>query len=220
MRPVPALLAIVDPLSLGGELDQWLAEARRAKLPAVLARDRHRCDRDRLAGLEQIVGHNVFALTSGRADLALAAGAGGVHLPNTGVAVGEIRSLLGSGPLVGRSTHSIEEVEEAASQGADYVVFGPVWATPGKGPPVGLQSLARVCRLGLPVLALGGVETSRLQACRDAGAAGVAAIRWCHDAAALAAATRAVRAVFGPLPAAADSRSNLPPPSHPVSSSQ
>jgi thiamine-phosphate pyrophosphorylase len=76
--------------------------------------------------------------------------------------------------LVARSCHSVEEVHAA---GADFVTFGPVFASPGKGRPVGLEALAEACRAGVPVYALGGVNWDNAEACVKAGATGIAGIR-------------------------------------------
>ena len=81
--------------------------------------------------------------------------------------------------VVGRSCHDLDELRRAAAEGVDYVTFSPVWVTaskPGYGPAVGLGGLERACATvpDLPVYALGGVTPSRVAACREAGAAGVA----------------------------------------------
>jgi len=119
-------------------------------------------------------------LVNGRADLALAAGADGVHLPSDGIPAGAVRARFGSGLLIGVSTHRLEEVERARRDGADYVVFGPVYPTPAKagfGTPAGPRALARAAALGIPVYALGGVTLERFGEVAAAGAAGVAGIR-------------------------------------------
>lgn len=140
-------------------------------------------------------------LVNGRADVALAAGADGVHLPADGVPAAALRDRLGGRlGLVGVSTHRIEEVERARRDGADYVVFGPVWETPGKPAahaPAGVAALARAAALGIPVYALGGVTLVRLAAAAAAGAAGVAAIRLFQGATPLAEVVETARALFG-----------------------
>lgn len=111
-------------------------------------------------------------LVNDRADVALAAGADGVHLPARGFTAGEARAL--GVALVGESIHS---PEEAARSQADFCVFGPVFDTPGKTAQ-GLEPLARAARATpRPVLALGGVDASNARRCVEAGAAGVACIR-------------------------------------------
>jgi thiamine-phosphate pyrophosphorylase len=107
-------------------------------------------------------------LVNTRSDVALAAGADGVHLP----AAAPRESLPGL--LVGRSCHTLAEVKSAR---ADLVIFGPVFASPEKGQPVGLDALRAACGLGKPVFALGGVDWENADQCLSAGAAGVAGIR-------------------------------------------
>jgi thiamine-phosphate pyrophosphorylase len=124
--------------------------------------------------------HGQLLLVNERIDVALACGADGVHLPVTAVGPEQARRLLGPGALLGVSCHSAGEVARARAGGADYATFGPVWATPSKaghGPPVGLERLREASRLGLPLVALGGVEPALAPRAIEAGAAGVAAIR-------------------------------------------
>ena len=122
---------------------------------------------------------HVPVVLSGRADVALAVGAAGVHLPEHDLPVAAARRLLGAQRLVGRSVHSVAAAEVAAREGADYLVFGPVFDThshPGL-PSAGLDGLREVCRaVDLPVLAIGGVDFDRAEECTRAGAAGFAAI--------------------------------------------
>jgi thiamine-phosphate pyrophosphorylase len=103
-----------------------------------------------------------------RADIALAAGADGVHLP----ASAPQESLPGL--LIIRSCHSLDEVRQAC---ANFVTFGPIFETPGKGPAQGLAALKAACQLGKPVFALGGVTWENAHDCTEAGAHGIAGIR-------------------------------------------
>jgi thiamine-phosphate pyrophosphorylase len=115
-----------------------------------------------------------------RIDVALAARADGVHLPSEGVPVAEARRLLGPAAIVGRSCHSRADVEAALAAGASYATFSPIYDTPSKaryGAPVGVEALREAAALGLPLVALGGVDAGRAPEVRAAGAAGVAAIR-------------------------------------------
>jgi thiamine-phosphate pyrophosphorylase len=88
--------------------------------------------------------------------------------------------------LIGVSCHSLEAAKSAAGEGADYLFFGPVFATPSKaafGAPQGLEPLAEVCRaVSTPVLAIGGITVANAAACLAAGASGIAAIRLFQDA--------------------------------------
>lgn len=119
-------------------------------------------------------------LVNDRLDVALAAGADGVHLPSAGVAPADARRLLGPAALVGVSCHGPEDVRRALAGGASFATFGPVYDTPSKrpyGPPVGVAALREAAAIGLPLVALGGVTPSRAAETRSAGARGVAAIR-------------------------------------------
>jgi thiamine-phosphate pyrophosphorylase len=107
-------------------------------------------------------------LINSRADVAMAAGAEGVHLPS------EAPQQILPGLLVARSCHTLEEIKSVT---ADFVTFGPVFSTPGKGEGVGLGVLEAACRVGKPVYALGGVNWENAQSCMNAGAEGIAGIR-------------------------------------------
>ena len=109
-----------------------------------------------------------------RVDVALAAGADGVHLPEHGMAIAEARAL-GVG-AVGCSRHSIDGARQAARDGADAVQLGPIFATPGKGEPLGVDVLG--LRIGVPVIAVGGIDSpERAREAARAGADAVAVIR-------------------------------------------
>jgi thiamine-phosphate pyrophosphorylase len=119
-------------------------------------------------------------LVNDRLDVALAAGAHGVHLPAAGVPVADARRLLGPAALVGVSCHSVADVRRARDAGASFATFGPVFDTPSKrryGAPVGLDALREAARAGLPLVALGGIDGGNAAEARAAGASGVAAIR-------------------------------------------
>ncbi len=140
-------------------------------------------------------------LVNDRLDVALAAGAAGIHLTGEGLPVEAVRSWVcnraGQSFLIGRSCHSIEEARAAERDGADYVFFGPVYATPSKlayGPPQGIERLAEVCRaLEIPVIAIGGVTPENARQCVGAGARGVAAIRSFQEPGDMAARVAALR---------------------------
>ncbi len=131
---------------------------------------------------------SIPVLVNGRLDIALAAGAAGVHLPGDGPPVARVRQAVPAGTLaVGASTHSISEVRGACRDGADYVLFGPVFATPAKagmGRPQGLERLAEAVSAAedTPLLAIGGITPLNATACRKVGASGVAVIGALRDA--------------------------------------
>jgi len=137
-------------------------------------------------------GSGTRILINDRLDVALAAGAAGVHLGEESLPVMEVvrwRRTAGQQAgtfLMGVSCHSGAAAVEAERDGADYLIFGPVFATPSKaafGAPQGLDRLAEVCRsVRIPVLAIGGVALENASACLAAGAAGLAAIRLFQEA--------------------------------------
>jgi thiamine-phosphate pyrophosphorylase len=117
-------------------------------------------------------------LISSRCDVALATGAAGVNLPERDIGIEFARGLIKHG-LVGRSVHSVEGARSAEIEGADYVIFGPIWAstTHPDLAPVGIETLSRVAgALRIPVLAIGGMTEERIAEIHVAGAAGYAAI--------------------------------------------
>jgi thiamine-phosphate pyrophosphorylase len=119
-------------------------------------------------------------LVNDRLDVALAAGADGVHLPSAGVPPGDARRLVGAGRLVGVSCHSAADVARARAAGADFAFLSPIHDTPSKrefGPPIGVEALREAAALGLPLVALGGITAANAPEAFAAGARGVAAIR-------------------------------------------
>jgi thiamine-phosphate pyrophosphorylase len=122
-------------------------------------------------------------LVNGRADIAIAAGAAGVHLPGDGVPAGPLRRYVPPGFVIAASTHTLAEAIAAKNSLVDLITFGPVYETPGKGPAAGLEALAGVCQAcaPTPVLALGGIEGARVGRVLEHGAAGYASIRYLND---------------------------------------
>ena len=130
-------------------------------------------------------------LVNDRVDVAIAAGADGVHLPERGLSIEAARALLPAGAIVGASRH---DPAAAAACDADLVMLGPIYATPGpdKGAPLGPDALAGA-RGTAHLVAIGGIDSAaRASACRAAGANAVAAIRAVWDAPDPVAAARAI----------------------------
>jgi thiamine-phosphate pyrophosphorylase len=192
--PAFSLLAISDRVSLRLPFEEWLRALAAAGIGAVQLREKDLADRalyDLARRARAALPPPVRLLINGRADVALAAGADGVHLPADGVPVAALRRRFGSGMLIGRSAHRLAEVERARDEGADYVTFGPVYATPGKGPAAGVAALGRAAAAGIAVYALGGVTLEAFGELAGAGAAGIAAIRLFQETSHLAQAARA-----------------------------
>lgn len=128
-------------------------------------------------------GSSTRLLVNDRFDIALAAGADGVHLTSLSLPAEVVRRACGAEFLIGASTHSLETAKTARDGGADFVVFGPVFETESKkmyGPPLGIEKLAEVASAlrEFPVVAIGGITTrEQMDECLAAGAKGVAAIR-------------------------------------------
>lgn len=133
-------------------------------------------------------------LVNDRLDVARSERTAGVHLGEHSLPVGEVSEWLSPSAsridvcnfLVGVSCHSVEEAVSAERNGANYIFFGPIFATPSKaafGPPQGLQRLTEVCKtISIPVLAIGGITRENASTCLAAGASGLAAIRLFQEA--------------------------------------
>ena len=158
--------------------DRWLSFVGMAD--CVQIRDKELAARELITVVRRAVHTMGRVLVNSRVDVAIAAGAAGVHLPAGSIAPSVWRRITPEGFLIGVSCHSLEEVVRAEQGGADYVMFGPVFAPLSKTSdlaPRGLEELARVSRaVRIPVLALGGITWENAEACVEAGAAGVAGI--------------------------------------------
>jgi thiamine-phosphate pyrophosphorylase len=123
-------------------------------------------------------------LINSRTDVALACAAHGVHLPANDLPASEVRAIFGRigniTPVVGVSTHTVEEISYAEAHGADFALFGPVFEKDGCTVGDGLEKLRQACHKperAMPILAVGGVTLKNARLCLAAGADGIAAIR-------------------------------------------
>ncbi len=128
-----------------------------------------------------VSGTSTRVLVNDRADVAIAAGAHGVHLRGDSPRASRVRAILPAGFIVGRSVHSLEEIDATVADGAcDYLMFGTVFPSAGKpqGHRVaGVEALREACRRSaLPVIAIGGIDRSRVEEIAQSGAAGFAAV--------------------------------------------
>jgi len=122
-------------------------------------------------------------LVNDRADIALSAGADGVHLTSLSLSAETIRRNFPKDFIVGVSTHALAEAESAKRQGADFVTFSPVFPSPDKGEPQGLDELKKICAAlrPFPVIALGGIDETNYQSTLETGVSGFAAIRFLNE---------------------------------------
>ncbi|MGC4099043.1 MAG: thiamine phosphate synthase [Nitrospira sp.] len=179
------LLLVTDRTQSGGRpLPVLIRQAVDAGLSAVQLRERDLSTGELLPLAREVqaitAAHAVPLLVNDRVDLMMALNLHGVHLRSDSLPSLSVRQLIGSRGLIGVSTHSVEDVRRANQNGADYVVFGPVFETASKrsfGPPLGLDLLAESCRQSaIPVFAIGGITCERVRGVRRAGAHGVAVI--------------------------------------------
>lgn len=176
---------ITDRIAAGGEvaLLGYIQEALRTRVERIQIREKDINARELVALTERVLQlpnpHAARILINTRADIALAFGAHGVHLPSNAISPARIKTIT---PLleVAVSCHSLKDVVRAESEGADFVVLGPIFETPSKapfGPPLGLEILAQAAKaVRIPVLALGGIREDRIAQCVDSGASGIAGI--------------------------------------------
>jgi len=133
------------------------------------------------ACVDAVKGSGARVVVNDRIDVALAAGADGVHLRGDGPPASRVRRMVRAGFLIGRSVHTVPEAREAAADRAvDYLLAGTVFPTaskPGRGDVLGLEGLrAIVASVDVPVLAIGGLDVASAAGVAGAGAAGMAAI--------------------------------------------
>lgn len=208
-----ALCYVTDRWALGGSAEaqsrlllEKMENAARAGVDWIQIREKDLAGRELAALVAEAVrriARPCRILVNDRLDVAMAIGAGGVHLGEKSMLIEDARRFVkekncGGDFLVGVSAHSLEAAQAAEKNGADYVIFGPVYETLSKaayGPPQGLERLTEVCRkVTIPVVAIGGITIQNARECVSAGASGIAAIRLFQDADDPAAVLRELRA--------------------------
>ncbi len=179
LRELRGLYAIVgddDPVdraaaAIGGGASVVQVRMKRSSAGTVLEAARR---------IAQEARGRALVIVNDRADLAILAGADGVHVGDEDLPVPEVRRLVGPDLLVGRTCRTLDEAREAAAQGADHVGFGPIFESRSKAlsvPPRGMESLRQVAAgCGLPVVAIGGISLDSIGNVAAAGAACAAVI--------------------------------------------
>ena len=124
--------------------------------------------------------YDALLFVNDRVDVALAVEADGVQLGAASIPIEAARELLGPRKIIGASTHSLGEANEAVEHGADFILFGPVYFTPSKasyGSPQGLEALKKIVeKISLSVYAIGGIKLDNIEDVRRTGVRGVALI--------------------------------------------
>jgi thiamine-phosphate pyrophosphorylase len=200
----PPVLCLVTPGTSSPDLDT-IREAARGGINVIQIRE-PRLDARSLvtlvrAAIDAVAGYPARVVVNDRLDVALAAGAAGVHLRGDSIAAADARALAPAGFLIGRSVHSVSEAAGVArGGGCDYLLFGTVFESASKPPghaAAGVETLGRVCAaVTLPVLAIGGVTLANADRAAAAGAAGIAAIGLFARREQVADTVRAVRRLF------------------------
>ena len=192
-RGDPIICLVTDRHRLPGAsedaLVELVADAAAAGITMVQIRERDLDDRRLLALTRRVIAAaapHALVVVNDRADVALAAGAGGVHLRGDSPPADRLWAVLPKGFVVGRSVHGVDEARGAAASGVHYLVMGTVFPSASKepgAPLAGIDGLAAVARaVQIPVVAIGGITLDNVQAVADAGAAGAAAIGAFTDA--------------------------------------
>jgi thiamine-phosphate pyrophosphorylase len=193
------LLVVTDRHQTNGRpLVPLLQRVLAAGTPAIQLRERDLSARDLMTLAREVRAVTASCgsqlLINDRIDVALVLEGVGVHLRSNSLPVPVARQLLGPRRLLGISVHTVDEGLLAQSQGADYIVLGPVYETPSKqmfGPPLGIHTLEKACGLvRIPIIGIGGVTAARAREMRCAGAFGAAVITAILGAADVESATR------------------------------
>lgn len=183
-RTIAGLYVIIDPAACCGRNPVGVARnALTGGASIVQWRDKVRDKGAQLAEASAISAlcreHGALFIVNDHADLARAAGAGGVHVGQSDLPAGVVREIVGPEMIVGASTNNVDEAQRAEREGADYVAVGDIFGTSSKG----VTRRANIDRLreikgavGLPVVAIGGVNASNVASVIEAGADAVAVI--------------------------------------------
>jgi thiamine-phosphate pyrophosphorylase len=179
------LYLVTDRNQTGGRDLFWVLEqALDGGVKAIQLREKDLSGRDLFSLAEKVCklcqAYNAALCINDRIDVALAVDAAGVQLSQTSLPVVTTRALLGPQKIIGASTHSLQEARKAEQNGADFVLFGPVYFTASKaayGAPQGLPALKTIVdNISLPVYAIGGIKPENIESTKKLGVRGVALI--------------------------------------------
>jgi thiamine-phosphate pyrophosphorylase len=185
--PVPNfdLYLVTDRLhTLGRDLLAVLEQALEGGVRAIQLREKDLSGKELFILAEKVRRlcdrYQAALLINDRVDVALAIDAAGVQLGKTSLPLPDARALLGNNCFIGASVHSLEEAQDAERDGADFIVFGPVYFTPSKaafGAPQGVPALKKTVAITrLPIYSIGGIKPDNIKEVRSAGVKGVALI--------------------------------------------
>jgi thiamine-phosphate pyrophosphorylase len=168
----------------GRDLLWVLEQALDGGVKAIQLREKDLCGRDLFSLAERshklCQAYNAALFINDRVDVAMAVDAAGVQLSQTSLPVITTRAVMGPQKIIGVSTHSLREAKEAEQNGADFVLFGPVYFTASKaayGAPQGLPALKTIVdNISLPVYAIGGIKPENIESTKKLGVRGVALI--------------------------------------------
>ncbi len=187
-QPLPRGLYAIADGSVGDPV-QWGLRLLRVGCPVVQLRVKGATTQALAAGAARLVAAappGALVIVNDDIEAAAQAGAHGVHLGQDDGPLATARARLGPAALIGRSTHTPGQITAAAAEGADYIGFGPVFATTSKADTeavVGIDGLTRaVSQAPMPVIAIGGITANRLPAVRSTGVHGWAMISAVRDA--------------------------------------
>jgi thiamine-phosphate pyrophosphorylase len=183
---IPRLYAIMDPAQMGGRAALEVLDALLASgVKLIQYRDKnstvHEIFRASLPLAQRAREAGCVFTVNDRADIAVAVGAGGVHVGQEDLPVELARQIVGPERWVGYSTHDLSQVREADASSADYIAYGPIFATQSKekpDPTVGLEGLRHARQAtAKPLVAIGGITVGNARSVIEAGADSVAVIR-------------------------------------------
>jgi len=144
--------------------------------------------------MRKIVEPPVLFIINDRVDIAIACQADGVHIGQEDMPLGMARQIMGEHKIIGASTHSVKQAQEAEKEGADYIAIGPIFSTSSKpkaGPPKGTQIISQVKEfIKIPLVAIGGINLDNIDKTLEAGADGIAVINAVFQEADVGLATR------------------------------